>query len=355
MVQNDNLKLLHVNWLLFPLLAPLALLFHLVTRFRNLGYDLNFFRSKSVPVPTLCVGNLRVGGTGKTPFVEYLLKQFVISNKQVCTLNRGYGRKTKGFIEANSVSYAEQIGDEAMQYFQKFGLNVKVFVGENRVKAIHDILLKYSNLDLVVLDDAFQHRSLKCQYNILLTELERPFYKDFLLPFGRLREARIGANRAQCVVVTKCPTILTESKRNECLKNISKYTQKNTPIFFTTISYSAPVSLFRPTKPIGKDTKVLLLSGIDNPIPFIEFCKSNYIVSEVVKFPDHHNFSFNDLQLVLEKSKKTDLVLTTEKDATRLEKFASLFEKTDICYLPIEINFLGEEEQFLSILKNLTN
>ncbi len=355
MVQNERLKYLHVNWLLFPLLAPLALLFDLTTRLRNIGYDLGFFRSKSVPIPTLCVGNLRVGGTGKTPFVEYLLKQFLKSNIQVCTLSRGYGRKTKGFIESETTSNADEIGDEAMQYFQKFGEKVRVFVGENRVKAIQKILFTHPSAELVVLDDAFQHRNLKSQYTILLTELDRPFYKDFLLPLGRLREARTGAKRAQCVVVTKCPTNLSETERTDCKKNISKYTQNNTPIFFTSISYSTPIPIFKPAKAILNETKVLLLSGIDNPAPFLDYCRSHFNVLDVIKFPDHHPYSEQDIQLIIEKSKKIDLVLTTEKDATRLQKFSSFFEKIDICYLPIEIHFLGQEAQFLSILKSLKN
>ena len=257
-------------------LFPFAVLYDIGTRVRNIFYDLGIFNKSSSSITTICVGNIRVGGTGKSPFVEYLLRYSIRKNIRTATLSRGYGRITKGFREASLSSSSSDIGDESFQYFKKFGNRISVFVDEKRAHGIVLIKNKNTGTELVVLDDAYQHRSVVANHTILLTEYARPFFDDFLLPMGRLREARTGANRADCVVVTKCPESISAEEKSLFVSQINKYANNDTPIFFTGIDYSQPRALFNDFEQISKYKEVVIVCGIDNPKPFVDFCKNKY-------------------------------------------------------------------------------
>lgn len=329
------------------LLWPFAIIYGAITRIRNILYEYNIFRSGRVQIKTLVVGNLRVGGTGKTPFVEWLTHFFLNQGTEFCILSRGYGRSTNGFLEANEQSTSNDIGDEPMQYYTKFGpMGVKVFVGEDRVEAIEHIHKLYSTVSLVILDDAYQHRSLFADRYVLLTEFERPFYNDHMLPMGRLRESRYGACRADAVVVTKSPSNALLQKQ-VVYKEIGKYINPITPIFFNRIQYTTLKPLFRHFLP-ETINDVILISGIANPANFISHCKSEYNVLEVFVFADHHAFKEEEVQEIIYKASfhgENVMIVTTEKDAMRLFGFSRLFLKCPIAFLPIANSFMDIEEE----------
>ena len=322
-------------------------------------YDRGILKSNSADVLTLCVGNVRVGGTGKSPFVEYLVYYFMEKQLKIATLSRGYGRKTKGFLQAKHGHTAYDLGDESYQYFKKFKNEMNVFVGENRVNAVNEIRKMNLGLDLIVLDDAFQHRALKADYNIVLTEFNRPFYEDSVMPHGRLRESRKGVSRANAIIVTKCPDSMQNEEIERVTKKCQKYSGIKTPVYFTKIAYSKPISLFGKELGLIDNQPVVLLSGIDNPVPFFQYCKHNYKVVEELRFPDHHNFTDNELkhveETVLKASKGNAVLLTTEKDASRIAFLREKLSKISVYYLPIKIHFLQNETAFKNQLDNWTS
>jgi len=329
-------------------------MYDLVTKVRNSLYDNHCFASYRFQTPTLCIGNLRVGGTGKSPFVEYLIRYYLTKGIKIAILSRGYGRKTKGFIQASSKSSSIEIGDEPFQYFHKFGNSVDVFVGENRTEALARITGKENALDLVLLDDAFQHRRLEPKVSILLTEFSRPFYKDYLLPMGRLRESRNGARRSRFVVVTKCPPLIEPEVQYKIEDEIRKYSGNNVPIFFAYIKYGEWKPFNSSTLPLGKPQEVVVMCGIDNPKPFLQYCQSQFDVKEEHVYPDHHLFT----TMEIEKLVRSGLpIVTTEKDISRLALFAGRLAQTKIGYIPIEVGFCNaqQETEFLKQLGERIN
>lgn len=332
-------------------------MYNSITKTRNLFYDVGVFKSSTSPIITLCVGNLRVGGTGKSPFVEYLLRFLVHKQIQTGTLSRGYGRNTRGFIHASSSSSSSDIGDESLQYFKKFSPNINVFVGEKRVDAMKKIKSNFNGTKVVILDDAFQHRALKANYNILLSEYSRPFFNDYLLPYGRLREARNGARRADCIIITKCPESISEAEMALVEDKTRKYVSNFVPIFFTRIDYGRPQELFFQNKAEMETTNVVLLSGIDNPIPFFDHCRKQYNVLDEIIFPDHHSFSENEVVAIARRTKReTDCVLiTTEKDTSRLITFEKILAGVPVFYIPIEVTFVKDEKLFLDLVERWTS
>ena len=330
------------------LLYPFAILYDIITSIRNRLYDLGYKPSAAFEIPVIVVGNLAVGGTGKTPMVEYLIRLLRPTFK-VATLSRGYGRSTKGFRIVTANDNAGSVGDEPFQLYRKFDAAVPVAVGEERAMAI-PLLLHDFELDALILDDAFQHRRVKGSFYILLTDYSRPFYKDFLLPAGRLREARVGAARTDVVVVTKCPDLLQDEERMQIENEIRKYTDK--PVFFSCIRYGLPL-------PLNHDQpfvhKIVLLSGIANATGFEQYALKHFEMVKHFAFADHHTFSADELREVVTLAKQQHaVVLTTEKDATRLQPFANtpLFEGVPIFYLPIEAEFLKNGEDFDEMVFN---
>jgi tetraacyldisaccharide 4'-kinase len=344
---NSNPKVITpiLNKYLTILLFPFAILYNIVTRARNIFYDLGIFKSSTSSIKTICVGNIRVGGTGKSPFVEYLLRYSIKGKINAGTLSRGYGRKTKGFIMASETTMCNDIGDESFQYYKKFGDKISVFVDEKRVHGV----------DQIKNHDAYQHRSFTSNYNILLTEYTRPFFNDFLLPIGRLREARIGTKRADCIIVTKCPANLPTKEEQKYTDNINKYIKQNTPIFFTTIAYSDPIALFNNSIKINTYKEVVIICGIDNPMPFVDYCKKEFNVVDVLIFPDHHDFDKLDIDNLTHEKYKDCAILTTEKDTSRILLYTEILESQPIFYLPIEVKFIEKESEFVSLLDEWIN
>lgn len=330
------------NWIKV-ILTPFSWVYGLITLLRNFLYDTGISSSGKSPQFTISVGNLTVGGTGKTPVVEYLTK-LLSQNNQPAILSRGYGRKTKGLLFADNDSTASEIGDEPLQYFSKFGKNIVVAVCEKRINGAIAIKERYPERNILLLDDAYQHRGIQRDVNILLNDYNRPFYEDLPFPAGRLRETRSGANRADGIIVTKTPDHLPESERDKIRKSIRLYSRPEVPVFFASISYS---------EPLGYDTfpvllkKVIIVAGIANPQPFTTYLRTRYDVIEEIIFPDHHNYTHTNLEHLIKYIKNDTFVLTTEKDMVKLKPLAAQSGVTDrFAYLPMEISFGTDTEAF---------
>ncbi len=332
------------------LLLPFSLLYHWVTKFRNHLYDIDYKKSFQFDTMVLSVGNLSVGGTGKSPMVEYLIRLLADENK-ITTLSRGYGRKTRGFRLANEDDNAATLGDEPFQFYTKYKQKINVAVGEERALAIPQILFEIPDNQMIILDDAYQHRTVIPNLSILLTDFSTPFFNDNLLPSGRLREAKSGANRADIIVVTKCPHDLSKEAQQELSEKIMTYAKKGTPIFFSGIKYLPPKNI-RESDASVFSKNVLLVSGIANAAPLEEYVKSNFNLCAHLDFADHHNYGVKDLQQIKNKFAVIDceekVVLTTEKDAMRLsdEAFKSELAGLPIFYLPIQTYFLKNGDIF---------
>lgn len=337
-----------MHWYGF-LLYPFALLYNLVTYLRNWFYDQGWLESSESPIPTILVGNLSVGGTGKTPMVEYLIRMLKDEYK-LGTLSRGYGRVTNGFLAANHDTSPQLLGDEPFQIYQKFGKEIQVFVAEDRVAALQKINAGQNSPQVMILDDAFQHRSVKAHLNILLTTYQRPYFSDYVLPFGRLRENRSGSKRADLVVVTKCPEKINDGMRNEFKDRISQYSGSKTPVLFSQIAYGNPYPLIEGDK---FSTSIILLSGLANDELLIDFSRNNFDVLDVVSFSDHHEYlegDFTKLKKARQNFPDRDVViLTTEKDAAKVKSMAPkcFLREIPIFVLPILVGFSLEDEKIL--------
>lgn len=326
------------------ILLPFSILYGLVTDVRNYLYDRGFWEEATFNLPIINVGNLMVGGTGKTPHVEYLIR--LLKDKYtLTTLSRGYGRKTKGFKIADSTSNAQTIGDEPYQYYLKYKDEIDVIVDEDRVEAVLTVSYQMRDIEVVILDDAFQHRAIKPSLNLLLMDYSRPIYEDFTFPAGRLRERRHGAKRADAIIITKCPEDLSVEKQNEIDKNLLPYLIQNTPIFFSKIKYGKPQNCRSEVGNIELK-KVILLSGIANPKPFSDYAKTQFEVVNHLIFKDHHYYTEKDL-IEIKNQNYVDgtVILMTEKDMVKFIPFLNheLLKGSELYYLPIEIEFLNDE------------
>ncbi len=329
-----------MRWYAF-LLYPFALLYGLVTSLRNWFFDRGWLKSRLSPIPCIVVGNLSVGGTGKTPMVEFLIRH-LNQERQVATLSRGYGRKTKGFIKASSKTSPEMIGDEPYQIYQKFGEHINVYVGEDRVSSLEKISGDQDFPEVVILDDAFQHRYVTGHLNILLTTFQRPFYSDFILPVGRLRESRAGAKRADLIIVTKCPEELADSEKNRIKGNVSAYSNSAASMLFSSISYGEPFPL---VKSAVFSEHIILLTGLANDQPLIDYVGTKFNLLQVLSYPDHHDYDRSDFEhirtMFKQHGSQNPVVLTTEKDAVKVKSHApkGFLEEIPIFVLPIEVVF----------------
>ena len=335
------------------LLFPMSILYDAATRLRNHFYNIGSKPVIHFETVTISVGNLAVGGTGKTPMVEYLIR-LLKDRYKVATLSRGYGRKTKGFKIASEHSTATSIGDEPMQFYRKFNTDIIVAVGEERAIAIPEILFHHPAVEVILLDDAYQHRKVERDLNILLTAFDTPFFKDHVLPAGRLREARKGAQRADAVVVTKCPATLSELDKKSYIKAILEYSRPDVPIFFSGIRYEHPQPVYDTAKaPAGK---VVLISGLANAGHFENFAKKKYEVVKHMAFGDHHQYTIKDVQHIKEEFKhiEGDFLLTTEKDMVKLLKpdIQAILGDLPIYYMPIQTYILDQEDAFKEMVLN---
>lgn len=336
------------------LLFPLAIVYWLIIFIRNKLYDKRVFTSAEFGIPLICVGNLSVGGTGKSPMVELLVKH-LRKDFKVATLSRGYKRKTRGYALANQNSTALEIGDEPMQFHLKFP-DVPVAVGEERLDAIPQLLQDKPEIQCIILDDAFQHRAIKAGMNILLTDYSNLFTRDFFLPTGDLRDLKSSYRRAEIIIVTKCDPALSEQNKQEITTEIDPL--PNQHIFFTANSYTDMYHISRPgdVRKLDAKSEVLLVTGIANPQPLKDLlhdhCKTYY----TQHFPDHHIFSIDDWREIRKRFDKIEtkqkMILTTEKDAVRLVKFGSELNEVPLYVLPLEHQFLfGDETNFITLLK----
>lgn len=327
------------------LLLPFAALYNLITALRNRLYDLGLKPSVRFDIPVIGVGNLTVGGTGKSPMIEHLIR-LLSKNYAVVTLSRGYGRKTKGMRIGSERDDAATLGDEPYQFYRKYAPHVKVVVGEDRAYAIPNLIHEFPDTQIVLLDDAFQHRRVTPLFNILLTDFNRLFYDDWLLPAGRLRESRSGACRADVVIVTKCHEELVEDEMMSIEKSIRKYVDK--PVFFTKIRYGFPTAFGR-HQHVMMD-KVILISGIASPSSLVEYVKRNFELVDHVIFRDHHQYTESDMRnfLKIAKGNPQAVILTTEKDMVKMNstKFDFYTCQIPAFYLPIEVEFLKDGENF---------
>ena len=318
------------------ILFPFSLLYAAVTSLRNFLYDKGIKKSTAFNLPIIAVGNLSVGGTGKTPMVEYLIR--LLSDKHnLAVLSRGYKRKSKGFYLANATTTIEEIGDEPFQYHSKFK-NIHVAVNADRVEGVNTILASLPKTDVVLLDDAFQHRRIKAGFYIMLTGYNDLFYNDLVLPAGNLRECKSGVKRANVVVVTKCPKNLSEE---EMLQIKSKIAIDNDKIFFSTISYHHSVANnSEEIKIADLKNDFIAVAGIAKPEYFFEYL--NCTKNDSLTFPDHHFFSDQDIKNIIQKANGRKII-TTEKDYMRLQ---NLLPKDQLYYLPIEMDFLKDSKAF---------
>jgi tetraacyldisaccharide 4'-kinase len=331
--------------------APVTFLYWLVIVFRNKMYDLQLFHSRSFKIPIISVGNINVGGTGKSPAVEYLIKLLQNENT-VATLSRGYGRKTSGYLEASALSSPEEIGDEPTQFKQKFN-DVKVVVDEDRIRALEK--LEYE-VDVVIMDDAYQHRKVKAGLNILLFDYNKVFLNDWMLPMGNRREPISGLNRADIIMITKTPKIFSPMERRRVEAHLPNYT--NIPVIYSYLKYSElkPLHNIYPEKlfdSLDKKTSVILLTGIADArllINYLEFHKLKII--KHFDYPDHYNFSQKDLDKLKVEYDGIDgdnkIIITTEKDAMRLlhPKFENKLDNLPMYYLPIEADIQEKDKEW---------
>ncbi|PSL04942.1 tetraacyldisaccharide 4'-kinase [Cecembia rubra] len=334
-----------------PLLYPFALLYGGVTALRNRLFDKGLKKSISFSVPTIVVGNLNVGGSGKTPMVELLI-EYLKDDFQLATLSRGYGRKSRGFLIGEVHMGPDELGDEPFQIFSKYGKCLTVAVGEDRVKAISKIISLRPETNLILLDDAFQHRYVKGDINILLTTYQKPFFEDSILPLGTLREDPKGADRADLVIVTKTPAGVSEEVKNRYRETICKYTKGK--IAFAGIRYGKPFPLFGES--FEENKNVILVSGIANDRLLYQEVSKSYKVVERLSFGDHYYYKVSDVLRIqqLAKSRENCMVLTTEKDAAKLknEAFQKYLSEIPIFVLPIQVQL---DSEILDWLKDKLN
>lgn len=329
-------------------LFPFSILYGFIIWIRNKLYDKNIFHSASFNFPIISVGNLSVGGTGKTPMVEYLVR-LLKDEYKVATMSRGYKRKTKGFAIANENTTAIDIGDEPMQFYKKFP-DITVAVAEERLVSIPQLLYEKPDTRVIILDDAFQHRQVKAGLNIILTEYRDLFTRDFILPAGNLRDLKSSYKRADIIIVTKCKSHLTEEERDKIVKEIKPLAHQK--IFFTKIEYGSPYHLFtKEEKFLTPDTDILLVCGIANPKPIKEILNTYVATYDMIRYRDHHIFTTDDLKDIIDQFEKLDdgnkIILTTEKDGVRLAKFENELIDLPVYVFPIRHKILfGEEELF---------
>jgi len=323
------------------LLLPITWMYGCVIWLRNKLYDKNILKSSSFNFPIICVGNLATGGTGKTPMTEYLVR-LLKKDYKTATLSRGYKRKTTGFAIADEDTTALEIGDEPMQFHQKFP-DVTIAVGEERIVAIPQLLHDRPETEVIILDDAFQHRQVRAGLNIILTDYSNLYTRDLILPAGDLRDVRSSSKRADIIIVTKCNPELNETEKQKIISEINP--AQSQTVYFTAIVYDKPYHLFtKEIIDITPDCGILLVCGIANPAPLKAHLEAHADSYDMLRYADHHIFHSNDLKDIRQQFEKmpshNKLVLTTEKDAVRLEKFMAELKDFPIYVVPMQHSFL---------------
>jgi len=324
---KDKIITFVVMKLLRKILFPFVPFYYIVVFLKNKFYDWSFLNSSFYDFPLICVGNLSVGGTGKSPMVEYLVS-FLKNKYQLATLSRGYGRDSKGFIIADLKANSKIIGDEPLQLFNKFK-DIIVAVDSDRQNGLTLLKKIKPSIEVVLLDDAFQHRNVSAGLNILLTAYDQLYCYDYVLPTGNLREPKSGAKRAHAIVVTKSPKSLSEDSKSTIVEQLN--TLPNQEVFFSSIQYADEIKSLTSTMSINELTGVrfTLVTGIANPAPLVIYLKSIGLDFDHLEFEDHHDFSKSERELIYSKP----LILTTEKDFSRLISETS----NNVYYLSIKL------------------
>lgn len=340
----------NINKILRLSLYPFSLLYGVIVWGRNRMYDRGLFSEILFDLPTIAVGNLSVGGTGKTPHVEYLIR-LLQEDFFVATLSRGYNRNSRGYLFADENATALTIGDEPMQFYEKFP-DIAVGVGERRALALPQLLMDAPDTEIVLLDDAFQHRSVKPGINIMITEYNRLFTRDHIVPFGRLRESRKGYKRADCIIVSKCPGDMGRIEKQKLKKEINPLPHQK--LFFTTLKYGMCYDfLTGESEYILPHTGIMVACGIGNPQPLLEYLLTKTEEVKLLRFPDHYYYTSTDLDKMLDGlsqlSCEHKMIITTEKDAVRLRLLQQKIvqKKLPLYIIPLNVSFLfGEKELF---------
>ena len=335
--------------------APLAWIYGLIINVRHKLFDLKILRSEEFDIPVVCVGNLTVGGTGKTPVTEFLIER-LSGERRVAVLSRGYRRRTKGFVLSTPRSSVKSIGDEPKQMKMKYP-DVPMAVCEKRAEGIRRLREIHPEIELVILDDAFQHRYVEPWVNILLMDYNRPVYRDRLLPWGRLRDTRGQIDRANFVLVTKCPETINPLDMRIVKKRLELFPYQS--LYFSRMAQGYPVPLF--PEQIGRAVQphdpVIVMSGIANPKPLVSALSQHHKIVGKLLFDDHHTYRMRDmerLKRMLAESPEHTAVVVTEKDAVKLtnRKKIPLEIQRRIYYAPIHVEFIGDrEERFLHQLE----
>jgi tetraacyldisaccharide 4'-kinase len=335
--------------LLQVVLYPFALCYGLCMQIRNWLFDLHILPSGQFPEPVISIGNLTLGGTGKTPHIEYLIR-LLSPQKSIATLSRGYGRKSKGFIIATEQADVKNIGDEALQYYNKYG-GITVAVDERRRRGIQLLLQSHPGLNVILLDDAYQHRYVQPGLSILLTDYHKLYTEDYILPTGTLREFKRGSGRADIIIVTKTPKIFSPITRRRIIEDLSPATHQR--VYFSYIKYMEPVAVFDPLnlKFPSKISTILLFTGIANDYPLREYLTRMCRELVVVKFADHHSFTLHEIEVLVKKFNdlptQKKVLVTTEKDVMRLKtpELSTNLKTLPLFYVPMEIDFHGTDKE----------
>jgi tetraacyldisaccharide 4'-kinase len=368
------------NIFLRILLSPFALIYGGIVSMRQLSYRMQLLRSSRFDVPTIVVGNLSTGGVGKSPHIEYLIR-LLSPYINVAVLSRGYKRKTEGFRMVETDSTALEVGDEPLQFKKKYP-SVPVSVGERRAYAIPQIIYRNPDIQTILLDDAFQHHAVRPYKSILITEYNRPYTQDFLLPMGNLREWRDGATRADIIIVSKCPMNIQIADKQRFINEINP--QAHQKVFFSYYDYATPYNILNPSVNVGfgmsevgstqptteirnlkfeieldAETEVLLVTGIARVDYLVSYLSTKVKSVTTLSFEDHRVFTNYDMahvkRLFDQMTGRKKVILTTEKDATRLDLHRPYIEKSqlNIFAIPVEVKFLfGEQEAFDNEIKN---
>lgn len=332
------------------MMTPFSWLYGFGVYVRNKFFDWGILKEVSFNVPVVGVGNITVGGTGKTPHVEYIL-ECLRYKRNIAVLSRGYKRKTRGFIVASAKSTPDSIGDEPLQIYEKFGGTVKVAVCESRVKGVKELLKQFPKIDLIVLDDSFQHRYIKPKVNIMLMDYSHPVYSDNILPLGRMRESGDARYRADMVITTKCPSDISALDMRLVSKHLELMPYQK--LYFSTFDYGGLIPVFPDDcttrvriSDISDVDSVILLTGVANPRPFVNHFREYPFKKKVLHFPDHHDFKKSDLHKILSKfndsSGERKFIITTEKDAMRISHnpYFPVELRPYVFYMPIGVRML---------------
>lgn len=320
---------------------------------RHWMFDCKLIKSQNFKTPIICVGNITVGGTGKTPTAEMIvgyMKQYY----NVAVLSRGYGRRTKGYLEVKTTSSYRDVGDEPLQIKLKYP-DALVVVCEKRTEAIHRIEAEHPEINLIVMDDGFQHRYVEPRINVVIVDSTRPYYEDDYLPAGTLRDKPESLDRAHYFIVTKCPVDMSPLDQRVWRMNLHKIAYQR--VYFTRVIPTPPVAQFPTQNVLNEGDEVIVMSSIGNPKAFISDVKRNYNVVGTITFPDHHVYSVSDIERIVAKLEKHPkaMLLTTEKDTVKLRRSRRVPDimRERLFYQPVQVEFLeGSDVDFLGTLKS---